>query len=149
MRYFTLSFTLILLTLVGCGRVGCGRGNTSAGQASNTKANIRTITISRQALDNGLSDTLQLGRMHQGEVIATDIRLVNGDSLPMVILREATSCGCTKATYSRKPIAAGTSCDIVVEFDSRSQMGWQMKLMEFYFAHSDTPLKIYIDAEVE
>ena len=144
MRYFTLSFTLILLLLVGC-----GRGNTSAGQASNTKANIRTITISRQALDNGLSDTLQLGRMHQGEVIATDIRLVNGDSLPMVILREATSCGCTKATYSRKPIAAGTSCDIVVEFDSRSQMGWQMKLMEFYFAHSDTPLKIYIDAEVE
>ena len=113
MRYFTLSFTLILL-LVGCGLVGCGHGNTSAGQASNTKANIRTITISRQALDNGLSDTLQLGRMHQGEVIATDIRLVNGDSLPMVILREATSCGCTKATYSRKPIAAGTSCDIVV-----------------------------------
>lgn len=148
MRYFTLSFTLILL-LVGCGLVGCGRANMSAGQASNTKANIRTITISREALNRGLSDTLQLGRMHQGEVIATDIRLVNGDSLPMVILREATSCGCTKATYSRKPIAAGTSCDIVVEFDSRSQMGWQMKLMEFYFAHSDTPLKIYIDAEVE
>ena len=109
MRYFTLSFTLILLLFVGCGLVGCGRGNTSAGQASNAKANIRTITISRQALDNGLSDTLQLGRMHQGEVIATNIRLVNGDSLPMVILREATSCGCTKATYSRKPIAAGTS----------------------------------------
>lgn len=148
MRYFTLFFTLILL-LVGCSLVGCGRGNTSAGQASNAKANIRTITISREALSQGLSDTLQLGRMHQGEVIATDIRLVNGDSLPMVILREATSCGCTKATYSRKPIATGTSCDIVVEFDSRSQMGWQMKLMEFYFAHSDSPLKIYIDAEVE
>ena len=143
MRYFTLSIALLLLL------VGCGRGNNATQQSANAEFNVRTITISRRGLDGGLSDTLQLGRMRQGEVIATNIRIVNGDSVPMVILREATSCGCTTATYSRKPIAAGSSSDIALEFDSRSQMGWQMKLMEFYFAHSDTPLKIYIDAEVE
>lgn len=144
MRYFRLSIILILLSLLGC-----GRGNNSSTQTANTKANIRTITITRQALDYGLSDTLQLGRMRQGEIIATDIRLINGDSLPMVILREATSCGCTTVTYSRKPVTTNEFGDIRLEFDSRGQMGWQMKLMELYFAFSDTPLKIYIDAEVE
>lgn len=144
MRFFKLSIILLLLSLLGC-----GHGNNSASQTANAKANIRTITITRQALDGGLSDTLQLGRMRQGEIIATDIRLVNGDSAPMVILREATSCGCTRVEYSRKPVTPNEHCDIRLEFDSRSQMGWQMKLMELYFAFSDTPLKIYIDAEVE
>ena len=90
-----------------------------------------------------------MGRMRQGEIIAQTIRLHNHCPKPMVILRQSASCGCTTATYSRKPIAPGASCDITIEFDSQGQSGWQMKLIEFYMAEKVTPLKIYIDAEVE
>lgn len=145
MRHMVYSILVAaLLSLMGCGnRTQQTKPDSGVGVAHST------IMVSREALSQGISDTLQLGRMRQGEVITQNIRLINGDSVPMVILREATSCGCTKVEYSRKPVAAGSSCDIRLEFDSRSQQGWQMKLMEFYFAHSDTPLKIYIDAEVE
>lgn len=107
------------------------------------------ITLSPEAIAEGISDTLQLGRMRQGEIIAKTLRLKNQSQHPIVILRDMTSCGCTTATYSRKPIAPESSCDITIEFNSQGQMGWQMKLLELYFAETDTPLKIYIDAEVE
>ena len=107
------------------------------------------LTITDDALSQGLCDTLQLGRKRQGEIIAKTIRLHNGEQQPIVIIREATSCGCTTAQYVRQPIKPDTSCDITIEFNSQGQMGWQMKLMEFYFAEKSSPLKIYIDAEVE
>lgn len=125
----------------------------SCGQKSKTTATPHAyaleIELSSANLEGGICDTLELGRMRQGEIIAKSIRLSNIDSKPHVILREATSCGCTTAHFSRKPIAVGASCDIDIEFNSQGLMGWQMKLLEFYFAEMDTPLKIYIDAEVE
>lgn len=137
-----LGFALLCATLfAGCGH----KGKVATGSLSYAL----DIEISSSALESGISDTLKLGSMRQGEIIAKSIRLSNIDSMPHVILREATSCGCTKATFSRQPIAAGASCDINIEFNSQGQMGWQMKLLEFYFAEMDTPLKIYIDAEVE
>ncbi len=87
--------------------------------------------------------------MRQGEIIAKSIRLHNATTRPVVILRELMSCGCTTVSYSRKPIATGESCDITIEFNSQGQKGWQMKLLELYIAEKATPLKIYIDAEVE
>jgi len=54
-----------------------------------------------------------------------------------------------KITYDRKPIAPNSSADICFEFDTRTLHGWQMKLMEFYFAEKGKPLKVYAEAEVE
>ncbi len=107
------------------------------------------ITLTEENFSQSICDTLQLGRMRQGEIIAKAIRLHNATARPVVILREVMSCGCTTVSYSRKPIIPDTSCDITVEFNSQGQMGWQMKLLELYMAERDTPLKIYIDAEVE
>lgn len=126
----------------------CGCGN-RAKTATQPSLIDKEITLCDKSLPLAISDTLQLGRMRQGEVIAQRIRLHNRCSRPIVILRDVTSCGCTTATYSREPIATGESRDITIEFNSQGQMGWQMKLMEFYVAEKVTPLKIYIDAEVE
>ena len=63
--------------------------------------------------------------------------------------RATTSCGCVNVLYDRKPVAPGESTVIEFELDSKSLSGWQMKLMEFYFADKVTPLKIYLEAEVE
>ena len=142
MRYLftTLALSAILLLAFACG---------NKRQATHSALFAREITISPETIAEGIRDTLQLGRMRQGEIIAKTIRLKNQSQRPIVILHDMTSCGCTKASYSRKPITPNSSCDITIEFNSQGQMGWQMKLLELYFAEMDTPLKIYIDAEVE
>lgn len=111
--------------------------------------NVLDVKVDDARLQAGLCDTLHFGKMRQGEVIRKQLRITNNEPRPIVILQHVTSCGCTTVNYERKPIAAGESSIIDFEFDSRGEMGWQMKLMEFYFAEKDTPLKIYIEAEVE
>ena len=109
----------------------------------------QSIELSEQALDLGIRDTLDFGKMRQGEIITKSIKITNLDSKPMVLLRHVTSCGCVKVLYDRKPIATNESSVIEFQLDSKSLSGWQMKLMEFYFADKATPMKIYLEAEVE
>ncbi len=112
-------------------------------------AAMQQIEFSDEALQLGIKDTLQFGTMRQGEVVAKSLRIRNCNSRPIVLLRHATSCGCIKVNYDRRPVAPSESVVIDFEFDSKSLQGWQMKLLELYFADKDTPVKIYIDAEVE
>ena len=110
---------------------------------------IQQVEVSDEGLALGLRDTINFGKMRQGEIVAKSLRVVNNNTKPMVLLRHVTTCGCVNVLYDRKPIALGESTIIEFELDSRSLQGWQMKLMEFYFADKGTPLKIYIEAEVE
>lgn len=114
-----------------------------------TPVAAQCVVVSDKALGEGLRDTLDFGKMRQGEIIAKSLRVQNGNSQPVVLLRHVTTCGCVSVLYDRKPIAPGESAVIEFELDSKSLQGWQMKLMEFYFADKDTPLKIYLEAEVE
>ena len=127
-------------------------GNTPKSSTEQTKIptpNVQTIKISSEALNKGICDTLRFGVMRQGEQVIKDLRLENTSEAPMVLLRHVTSCGCVNIEYERKPITPKQSSDIHFTYNSRGQMGWQMKLLEFYFADSGTPLKLYIEAEVE
>ena len=135
---------LFILTLCG----GCRSKQVQKLEPSTSQA-VQTIEVSNELLTSGLRDTLHFGVMRQGEVIEKSLRIKNCDKEPFVILRYVTSCGCVSVNYNRKPILAGESSDIKFTFDSKSLNGWQMKLMEFYFADKDTPLKIYLEAEVE
>lgn len=109
----------------------------------------QSIEINPEALKMGITDTLSFGHMRSGEVIKKRITLENSTSEPIVILRHVNTCGCTKISYERKPIEVGANTAIDFEFDSKGQMGWQMKLIELYLAGSDQKIKIYIEAEVE
>lgn len=109
----------------------------------------KQIVITPEVLKSGATDTLSFGRMRSGEVIKKRITLENSTSGPIVILRHVNTCGCTKLSYERKPIEVGESATIDFEFDSKGQMGWQMKLIELYLAGSEQKLKIYIEAEIE
>lgn len=122
----------------------CGRqGGTTSGNAS------QSVTVTSEALQNGICDTLRFGRMHRGETAVKSLRVENGGKTPMVLLRHTTSCGCVKLDYDRRPVAPDAATEIRCEFDSHGQQGWQMKLIEFYFADSARPLKLYVEAEVE
>ena len=50
-------------------------------------------------------------------------RFVNTASHPIVILKVGTSCGCTTAEYSRKPVAPNGEGEVVVVYDPMNQPG--------------------------
>lgn len=129
----------------------CGSNTTKTDNKANEVAaiNMQSIAIEDDAIENGISDTLRFGKMRSGEIIVKRLRVENRCAHPIVLLRHTTTCGCIKITYDRKPIAPKSSADITFEFDSRTLHGWQMKLMEFYFAEKGKPLKVYAEAEVE
>ena len=136
----------LLLLCTSCGaRAPKADKNVTMGSAVNTQ----TIAITADDVEQGVADTLRFGKMRSGEIIAKTLRVENRCNRPIVLLRHTTTCGCIKITYDRKPIAPGQSGEIHFEFDSRTLYGWQMKLMEFYFAEKGNPMKIYAEAEVE
>ena len=136
----------LLLLCTSCGaRAPKADKNATMGSAVNTQ----TVAITADDIEQGISDTLRFGEMRSGEIIAKTLRVENRCNHPIVLLRHTTTCGCIKINYDRKPIAPGQSGEIHFEFDSRTLYGWQMKLMEFYFAEKGKPMKIYAEAEVE
>ena len=136
----------LLLLCTSCGaRAPKADKNVTMGSAVNTQ----TIAITADDVEQGVADTLRFGKMRSGEIIAKTLRVENRCNRPIVLLRHTTTCGCIKINYDRKPIAPGQSGEIHFEFDSRTLYGWQMKLMEFYFAEKGNPMKIYAEAEVE
>lgn len=138
--------TTLLLLCTSCGaRAPKADKNATMGSAVNTQ----TIAITADDVEQGVADTLRFGKMRSGEIIAKTLRVENRCNRPIVLLRHTTTCGCIKINYDRKPIAPGQSGEIYFEFDSRTLYGWQMKLMEFYFAEKGNPMKIYAEAEVE
>lgn len=146
-QYFASAAIIIMCCLTSCNR----NNSQSKSQVQHPTTEIATqkIAISTESLKQGLCDTLRFGAMHAGEIVSKKIALTNTDNQPMVLLRHVTSCGCTTIEYERKPINPNGTMMLSFEYDSRAQSGWQMKLMELYFADSDSPLKIYLEAEVE
>ena len=136
----------LLLLCTSCG-ARTPKADKNATMAS--VVNTQTIAITADDVEQGVADTLRFGKMRSGEIIAKTLRVENRCNRPIVLLRHTTTCGCIKINYDRKPIAPGQSGEIHFEFDSRTLYGWQMKLMEFYFAEKGNPMKIYAEAEVE
>ena len=142
----TLFGILALLVLVGC--QGRGSGLATAPQVAPT-APLQTIVSVGDTLAPTPSDTLRLGRMHSGEVIAVGIGIRNVADKPLVITHTETTCGCTDIDYSTQPIGVGDTARVEVRFDSQGFYGWQFKRVRLYTSASVSPLTIYVEAEVE
>lgn len=63
-------------------------------------------------------------------------RFVNRSKRPAVILRIDSSCGCVKPSFSRRPVPAGGSGEVLLTFDPRGQAGAIYKLLPLYTAAS-------------
>lgn len=139
----TLLILLALITLASCG----GRGNapaTAPEKAINTP--LQTVI---NVTDTLAGDTLRLGRMHSGEVVAMGIGVHNNTDKPIVITHTETTCGCTDIDYPSQPIGVGDTVRIEVRFDSQGFFGWQFKRVRLYTSAEVLPLTIYVEAEVE
>lgn len=106
------------------------------------------MTIS-DTLGTAPSDTLQLGRMRSGEIVAQAVGVINNSPTPLVITRTESSCGCTNIDYPQQPTLAGDTLRATIEFDSHGFYGWQFKRVQLYTSAAVSPITIYIEAEVE
>ncbi len=142
----TLIALLALMVLISCG----GRGNapaTAPEKALNTP--LQTTINVGDTLAPAPCDTLRIGRMRSGEVVAMGIGVHNNTNTPIVITRTETTCGCTDIDYSSQPIVAGDTARIEVRFDSQGFYGWQFKRVRLYTSADVRPLTFYVEAEVE
>lgn len=100
-------------------------------------------------LARGGSDTIRLGRLHEGEILAYPLAFRNA-SQQITFLREVErTCGCTTLELSREPMAPETSRAATLYFDSRGEWGWQLKLLKLYLEGGTEPLKLWVEAEIE
>lgn len=114
-----------------------------------TQGNERVIVVGGDSSERTITDTLRLGRMRSGEIIAQAYRIQNDSGEPIVLSHHRVSCGCLSVEYDRKPIATGQSAEMVLEFDSRTMMGLQLKTLNLFLAEQSRPIRIFVEAEVE
>lgn len=114
-----------------------------------TKYSGQIIAVSDSIIDFGGCDTVRFGRMYSGEIAVKQVWIDNKTSRVLVIKSYDTNCGCSSLDFDNKPIVPNDKGRVSFVFDSRGEHGWQMKLLEINFAETPTPLKIYIEAEVQ
>ena len=143
MKYIATYIVMAMLLCISC------KGGKVEYATATAPVDVSTITIDNASAERVVSDSLQFGRMRSGEIIAKTVRIENHSDKPILITHHQVSCGCLKVQYSRKPIAVGESCDVNIEFDSRTMYGLQLKNLILYLAEKDNPIKIFVEAEVE
>ena len=80
--------------------------------------NDKTETDNLLVLDRAEID---FGDIPLGEEREAKISATNNTDKPIVILNTTTSCSCTKVEWSKKPISAGKSIDLVVKFSAETE----------------------------
>ena len=109
----------------------------------------RIISLTDSILTTGGTDTVRFGRLHSGEIAQLRLWLANETSGPVVIAKYGRSCGCTTLEYDNQPINAGDAQQVTLTFDARGEWGWQFKTLDVSFAGARSPLRLFIEAEVE
>ncbi len=128
---------LTTLLLAACG---------GAPKTPDTSASAQ-LTIDMPLAQERSYDTLQLGRLLEGDVVEGEIALRNNGSKPLVILQVITGCGCTTTDYDPAPIAPSTERIITYRFDTRGRLGDQSKSIEIITADRQVAT-LYLMAEV-
>ena len=114
-----------------------------------TERKGRIIALTDSILTAGGIDTVRFGRLHSGEIAQLRLWLANETSGPVVIAKYGRSCGCTTLEYDNQPINAGDAQQVTLTFDARGEWGWQLKTLDVSFAGARSPLRLFIEAEVE
>jgi hypothetical protein len=72
------------------------------------------------------------GTVDEGKVVTHTFKFKNVGEAPLVISNIQTSCGCTTPSYTREPVAPGSTGEIQVQFDSRGKAGVNNKRITVY-----------------
>ena len=92
---------------------------------------------------------VDLGYVKRSAVVTETIRLVNRSNSPILLLDYSTQCRCMWLEFEREPIAPNESVDILLTFDSRGEWGSVGNYMEITTSVDNTPIVLWIGAEIE
>lgn len=102
-----------------------------AGRSKSVVSGVVRVTIDSIQLR---FDTIRLGRLNEGEVVAGMFVVVNDKQRPLVISNIVTGCGCTTTQYDSQPIMPGEEREIKYMFDTRGRRGVQLKTIDIISA---------------
>lgn len=129
--------------------VSCGEASRST--KAETPSEVipeRVIALSDSLLRAGQADTVDMGRIHEGERIRQDFWLRNDSSKPLLILTVRTSCGCTQVDFSKTPLAPGELTPFSFTFDSRGFNGFVFKHISVSTSLATEPYQMVLLGEI-
>lgn len=108
----------------------------------------RSVIITDSILTAPITDTIDMGRLHEGETVSQTVTLQNNASAPMIILSIKSSCGCTSVQHGNKPALRGETIPVTLKYDSKGFSGFQMKEITIRTSLSQNPYTIIMLADV-
>ena len=88
------------------------------------------------------------GEIYDGDIVTHTFSFKNVGETPFIIAKATASCGCTVPSWPKRPIPAGSSGQIKVQFDSSNKPGIQNKVITIT-ANTETKIKkLLIKAQV-
>lgn len=108
--------------------------------------NVSSITPAIQGIefknDDGSSlvwnkEEIDLGKIPQGKPVTVQFEFTNKGNEPVIITNVTTSCGCTVADYSKKPILVNEKSTITATYNA-ANIGVFTKAVTVTFANKET-----------
>ncbi len=148
-RRLTIIVTLTLM-LCGCGGRRVRPDVRTDGSSTMTSVvGERFLVSATRFAEQRAVDTLDMGRMADGEVVSRMVALRNDGDVPLLFVRTSTSCGCVSVELPEEPLAAGDEVVVPFRFDSAGYGGIHVaRPIYIYTSISDEPLMVVVIAEV-
>lgn len=90
----------------------------------------------------------EFGEVAEGTVVKHEFPFTNTGSVPLLITKARSTCGCTVPSYPEAPIAPGESGIISVAFDTKNKYGRQRKPVTIIANTYPATTTIYVDGTV-
>lgn len=151
MKRNILSFFLLAVafaTMVSCG----GRKkNPPATEDAGTLTGrpVMVVELSDSLLKHRGADTIDFGRVREGERLMRDFKVRNSGDKALVITRLDLSCGCIDAKYPKQPLKPGEEGEMSLVLDTRGLGGWVYKTATMQTSLGGKPHLLVVIAEIE
>lgn len=140
-RYALMFFAAVLL-LQGCG----GKRSPQDAEGQERHDSARLLVLSEESAAR--ADTLDLGRVHEGETLLKELSMRNMTGEPIVITGIDSGCGCLLFEYSKQPIHPGSDSTVKLRFYSAGLYGEVVRTAKIKSSASDALYTLVITAVV-
>lgn len=106
------------------------------------------VDTANVALLNFDETEFKFGEVKEGTIIQHDFPFTNAGSVPLLITKARSTCGCTVPSYPEDPIAPGEAGVISVAFDTKNKYGRQRKPVTIIANTYPAMTTIYVDGTV-
>jgi Protein of unknown function (DUF1573) len=92
--------------------------------------------------------SFDFGEITQGDKVSHTFGFTNEGTVPLVISRVQTTCGCTVPKWPSQPIPPGEKEEIAVTFNSAGKMGVQNKVITIHSNASEPVFRLTLKSNV-